>query len=190
MMKLFCSLLLLFFVCNFALAKEYYFRLSTGQIVIISTDDNVTLSEAIHSGDFESSFGNSLNGGTIIETQQADGDSLLNEILSLHTNSLTFQANSLEGNNVIELINICDSPIPSETSYPYKCAIPICMRRFISGATGGSSQRSAHHKTHFEPDFLKSLNGQIVICPFCNKQIDGLFRVIMLHFSKYCSIEK
>ena len=185
MIKLHYAVLFLFFTCNFALAKEYYFRLLSGEIVLISTSDDTSLQEAINTGDFESSFIDSDDSDQIIETQ-VDSNNLLSEIISLHANSLSFQPNPAESGNVFELINICPAPVQSEMSYTYKCAIPNCMRKFKHRATSGSSKRSRHHRTHFKPEFLKSLKQQLVVCPFCNANVTGTLRAIMRHFAQVC----
>ena len=185
MYKVWYLSLVLIFICSSVYAKEYYFRLDTGKVIVIVTSDDILLSEALVSGEFESSFTDSYPESTPIESISAESD-FLSELLSLHTPELEEHISEPQNTNVIELINICSQPAIGEETFKYKCAIPSCKRKFKFGSHGGTAKKTKHHKTHFKPEFLESLNGQQVVCPYCYSSIAGILNAIIIHFSRYC----
>jgi hypothetical protein len=174
---------LIFFYCHFINANEYYIRTESGDLIIIKTPDNTSLETAFVTGSFE-----------IISTNNSDNNSSGEEITDSHliSHALSIYQSSTESDsmpshsNTIELINICPQENPGETTYSHRCSIPMCKMRFKSKG-GSKSKRRKHHKTHFKPDFLDSLKGQLVICPYCSATMAGTLGTILIHYARFCS---
>lgn len=178
------SLYLLFFCC-FISAKEYYIRLPSGEIVAVSTAEDISLENAIISGAIEISF-STTNSDSVNNIEHID-ETLMSDLLSALEFSSASTHPLTSASNIIELINICPLPVAGEEKYKYKCSIPTCNRRFEFLSAGSNSKKSKHHKTHFKPEFLESLKGQLVVCPYCHDTMTGILSTIMIHFSRYCS---
>lgn len=180
--KCWLFLILFAFVSSLS-AKEYYFRLDSGAIFFIVTDDDVSLIDALISGDFESSFSNGHQ-ESISGTDSSGEDDLRPNIIALPTDSSEVQTS--HSNNAIELVNICYQPVIGEEFLPFKCAMPTCTRRFQYCASNSRSLKSKHQISHFKSEFLESLNGQLVVCLYCGAKIKGILAMIIRHFSRYC----
>lgn len=177
------TLVLLLFSSSLS-AKEYYFRLDSGVIILIVTSDDISLTEALASGEYESSFSSNFPESNHVENLPTDDN--LSELLGLHAISSVSHINQPQNSNVIELINICEQPVIGEEFFAHKCAIPTCKRRFESTRAVVPIKKTDHHRSHFTPEFLNSLKGQLVVCPFCHSSMTGILSVIIMHFSRYC----